>query len=87
MVNLNLYEYVSLSKSRLTPRGTLHNVGDEIKEPKGNLTVGGKMNLPPHGKEIFTDAVSRILHERVRSFLHGTVRRILQNTISPACGE
>jgi len=49
--------------------------------------VGGKMNLPPHGKEIFTDAVSRILHERVRSFLHGTVRRILQNTISPACGE
>ena len=38
LVNPNLYEYVSLSKSRLTPRGTLHNVGDEIKEPKGNLT-------------------------------------------------
>ena len=50
--------------------------------------VGGKMNLPPHGKEIFTDAVSRILHGTVRSFLHGTVTRILQdNPISPACGE
>jgi len=46
------------------------------------------MNLPPHGKEIFTDRVRRILHGMVRSFLHGTVTRILQdNPISPACGE
>ena len=44
------------------------------------LGVGGKMNLPPHGKEIFTDAVSSILHRMVRSFLHGTVNRILQIT-------
>ena len=42
--------------------------------------VGGKMNLPPHGKEIFTNAVSSILHKTVRSFLHGTVNRILQIT-------
>lgn len=48
------------------------------------IDVGGKMNLPPHGKEIFTNAVSSILHETVRSFLHGTVNRILQdNAISP----
>ena len=44
------------------------------------LSVGGKMNLPPHGKEIFTNAVSSILHRTVRSFLHGTVNRILQIT-------
>ena len=39
--------------------------------------VGGKVNLPPHGKEFFHAAVSSFLHLSVRTFLHNTVRTFL----------
>ena len=35
--------------------------------------VGGKVNLPPHGKEFFHAAVSSFLHPSVRTFLHDAV--------------
>ncbi len=33
-------------------------------------TVGGKMILPPHGKEFFHSTVSSFLHPAVSTFLH-----------------
>ena len=34
------------------------------------LFVGGKMILPPHGKEFFHSTVSSFLHPAVSTFLH-----------------
>ena len=34
----------------------------------GTINVGGKINLPPHGKEIFHLTVSSFLHLPVRTF-------------------
>ena len=39
-------------------------------EKLGAEAVGGKMILPPHGKEIFHAAVSSFLHPTVATFLH-----------------
>ena len=37
---------------------------------KEEWNVGGKVNLPPHGKEFFRAAVSTFLHPAVSTFLH-----------------
>ena len=39
--------------------------------------VGGKVNLPPHGKEFFHAAVSTFLHPTVSTFLHPAVSTFL----------
>ena len=47
------------------------------KREREVMIVGGKVNLPPHGKEFFHAAVSSFLHLSVRTFLHNTVRTFL----------
>ncbi len=52
----------------------------ELAGPAGY--VGGKINLPPLGKEFFHAAVSSFLHPSVRTFLHDTVTTFLHRPVS-----
>jgi MFS family permease len=69
---------------------------DRHSRKKVMIGVGGKMNLPPHGKENFRHTVSSFLHSTVGTFLHWSVRSFLHGAVisflhlkslSPACGE
>lgn len=44
--------------------------------------VGGKVNLPPHGKEFFHAAVSTFLHPTVSTFLHPAVSTFFTSPVS-----
>ena len=41
-----------------------------LRERISSKLVGGKMILPPHGKEFFHSTVSSFLHPAVSTFLH-----------------
>ena len=43
---------------------------EDIQAALKDLLVGGKMILPPHGKEFFHSTVSSFLHPAVSTFLH-----------------